>query len=139
MKKVILIALCVAAAAATYVNWDAISHELLALRLIPQEERFTELYFDQYPTATEHAGLQRISFTFAIHNKEGATVTYPYTVYGEANDQILISSSATTTVGADETAVIPVSLNFPYGSRRRVVIELTKLGQRISFWLSSGQ
>lgn len=56
--------------------------KLNAWKLLPQPETFTELYFAAYPQeASQVPDGTKVSFTFVVHNLEGATTTYPYMVY----------------------------------------------------------
>src|ERR1700677_2196121 len=85
--------------------------DLNSLKLIPQPERFTELFFQNasdLPRATV-AG-QPISFAFTIHNVEYATTTYPYEVYFESSDGEQVDfTSGTVTLPSDASTTIPVS------------------------------
>ncbi len=82
------IALCVL----LYLARVPLYNELNALKLIPEPEPFTELYFDTYPQdPSQVTNGTTISFSFTIHNVEGTTTTYPYLVY-------VMRSLGTTTI-----------------------------------------
>lgn len=110
------------------------------LSLVPRPERFTELYFNNsslLPTAT--AKNKPVSFSFTIHNEEGASFVYPYIVYFEDPQGNKVDlSSGVVTLDDNATTTIPVSHTFTQSNEQgTVVVDLTSLDQQIDFLLSN--
>jgi hypothetical protein len=117
---------------------EAVQAELNNLKLIPIPERFTELYFDDassLPRQTVRG--QQISFAFTVHNVEGATTTYPYTVYFQyALGYKVVFASSTMTLAPDESTTTIISHVFSQSNETgKVVVNLTSLDQSIDFLL----
>jgi hypothetical protein len=105
-------------------------------KLLPTNQEFTELYFNDYLALpkTVTAG-QSISFSFTIHNVEGVTTAYPYTVYflypdGQkvpfVTDSVTLANNASTSIN--------VSYQFHTSDTTgSVVVDLTQLNQTIDF------
>src|ERR1700677_2498708 len=56
--------------------------EMYALKLVPENTPFTELYFENPSSLPQQIiANQPLSFAFTIHNVEGVTTTYPYSAY----------------------------------------------------------
>jgi hypothetical protein len=137
-KQVTLIVIIAAFAAVIllYLIRTTVYAGLNNLDLIPQPERFTELYFEDasnLPRMT--VAKQPIEFAFTIHNLEGVTTTYPYSVYLKypfANNDVLVSS--TITLADNATTTIPIQYVFPATNEQvEVVVDLTSLNQSIDF------
>jgi hypothetical protein len=119
-----------------YVNRTELYTEMNRLDLVPKPEALTELYFNDYaelPKTT--VANQPISFSFTIHNLEGATTTYPYTVsfvYPDGTNNVFASSSvAIPNNGSDSVTIDYV---FPQSNLTgSVVVNLTNLNQQIDF------
>jgi hypothetical protein len=83
-KKSILasiLAIFAVAVAACFFAWPTIYRALDAWKLVPHEEKLTELYIADYnalPKAVVPG--QVVPFTFVIHNLEGTSTVYRYTV-----------------------------------------------------------
>ena len=120
--------------------------EMNALKLVPESERFTELYFTN-PAAIPTSTLvgQTMSFAFTIQNLEGVTTTYPYTSYFEDPTGGTISlAHGIVTLADNASTSIPVSYTFLTSSTSTsnklidgdVVVALPTLGgQQIDFLL----
>jgi hypothetical protein len=136
---IILVCVILAGSFFLYQEKSVVYADLNSLKLIPQPETFTELYFENasyLPRATV-AG-QPISFSFGIHNVEYATMTYPYEVYFEYPDGSQIYfTSGTVTLASDASTSIPVTYTFQAsGLVGKVVVDLPSLGdQQIDFLL----
>jgi len=122
-----------------YQKQFTISGVLTSANLIPQPERFTELYFENastLPNAT--VALQPISFSFDIHNVEYATTTYPYEVYfQDAQGAMTMLAQNSVTLPANGSTVISVSYVFKTSNEPgRIVVDLTSLNQQIDFLLA---
>ncbi len=112
---------------------------LNSLKLIPQPERFTELYFNNssnLPRAT--VAKKPISFSFGIHNVEATTTVYPYEVYFVDNTGYRVNfTSGTVTLASDASTTISVSYTFQSSNLTgEVVVNLPSLNnQSIDFLL----
>jgi hypothetical protein len=133
---VVILAVCVV----VFLSYkkEAVQAELNNLKLIPIPERFTELYFNNassLPRQTVRG--QQDSFSFTIHNVEGATTTYPYSVYFQyALGYKVIFASSTVTLAPDESTTTAISHVFSQSNETgKVVVELTSLNQSIDFIL----
>jgi hypothetical protein len=109
------------------------------LKLIPQPERFTELYFENasaLPRAT--VARQTASFAFTIRNFENATTAYPYEVYFEyPNGERIGFATGTVVLANNASLTIAVSHMFPSSNLHgSVVVDLpSQGGQSIDFLL----
>lgn len=66
--------------------------ELNMFNVLPKEEHFTELYFnDHLSLPHEVRAGEDISFTFIVHNVEGKNMLYPYRTY-------MVTQHGTTTI-----------------------------------------
>jgi hypothetical protein len=112
--------------------------EMDALKLLPEPERFTELYFtDPAAIPTSTVAGQTMSFAFTIQNLEGVTTTYPYTSYFEdATGGTTSLANGIISLPDNASASIPVSYTFPASVNGEVVVNLPTLGnQQIDFLL----
>ena len=103
----------------TYASQNEIKSGLMTLKLLPQPERFTELYFSDY--AALSAKLPKtirkgstISFAFTIHNLEGKEMNYPYVVYMVDDTFHATTTIQQKTIALDDSAstTIPVAYTF---------------------------
>ncbi len=115
-----------------------INSVLNRLNLIPKQEEFTELYFDDYSKLPKQsvAG-QDISFSFTIQNHEGRDVTYPYKVYFEypSGYKYVIKSGLVTTSNRESKTIW---VNHRFGMSNlygKVVVNLENIDQSIHFLL----
>lgn len=108
------------------------------LKLIPQPERFTELYFDPTSLPDQIISYQPLLFSFTVHNLEGATTTYPYKVYLEypTGKQITFANGSITLAnGAEATTNIKHIFYFS-NKKLKVVVKLTAIDQSIDFLIN---
>ena len=114
----------------------AIYQEFNNLKLVPEPETFTELYFNNPNNLPKVAvkGEKEI-FSFTIHNLEGVKTLYPYSVY-------FLSQNGVRTIFAKGNVVInngdSDSITVPYvfassDEKGMVVVMLTSLNQQIDF------
>ncbi len=132
----ILVGLVVILGLVLFTHSDMVMAQLNEWKLIPQPEHFTELYFDNasaLPTLTSK-GVEA-SFSFTIHNVEGATTAYPYRVYFEYPSGYRVAFTAGTVLLADNASTtITVSHTFRSTDEvGKVVVMLTSLNQSIDF------
>jgi hypothetical protein len=121
---------------AAYFYRTGISEALSSVKLVPEPEPYTELYFDNadsLPTSTT-AG-QPMAFSFTIHNVEGTSTVYPYEVYFQypngapfviARDSVTLADGASTTIDVLHTFK-------PLSTQGKIVVDLTSLKQQIDF------
>lgn len=122
-----------------YQEQPAIYAALDSLKLVPQPERFTELYFKN-PSSLPRAAVaqQPISFAFTIHNAEGATTVYSYEVHfdyqGGGRTDL---ATGTVLLVNDASATIPVYYTFQTSNPQgRMVVDLpSENNQSIDFLL----
>ncbi len=120
-----------------------LSVEADTLSLIPHDEHFTELYFSAYPSlkSSETPGEKTLSFSYTIHNVQGADTIYAYRVYLMAPaGQTYPIANGTKTIQNDAADRVIVEYTIPQSFETRdatVIVELPDRGQRIDFPLSS--
>lgn len=125
-----------------YAYRDAVYTKLNDFKLIPQEERFTELYLNDYLTfPKEIVKGQKVTFSFTVHNLEGKTVTYPYVAYLKTEDGYRISiARGSVTLADKESRIVTESYTFKSALKTEkvtVFIELPDQGQSLHFKLPS--
>lgn len=120
---------------------DYLYNVMNRLKLIPQPEQFTELYFDDTPLLPKEIDNNALnSFSFTVHNMEGVTTSYPYNVsflYSSGRRVIIESSTVTLVNNASTTVVVPRTYNHQSNDKGRVVVELTSLNQSIDFLITN--
>jgi hypothetical protein len=129
----------IAASLIVYLDKSAVYAELNTLNLIPQPERFTELYFeDASNLPRKTVAKQGISFSFGIHNVEYATTVYPYEVDFEYPDGSEVAiAQGTVTLASNASTTIPVTYVFQDSNvTGKVVVTLpSENNQSIDFLL----
>ena len=107
--------------------------ELHALKLIPEEQHFTELYFiDSSTIATHYRKNDRLRFSFGIHNVQGVAMTYPYRIILSHNGVDTTIKTSTTTLWDSEVQSIQESFVVPFDVRTgRLTVELPEQRQHI--------
>lgn len=121
-----------------YLYRPAIYAELDTLKLIPRPERLTELYLNdslKLPKTINKGDV--VPFSFAVHNLEGKTTTYPYVIYIQSSDGSTIPIDRSSVTLADQTSTtIRESYTFKTASTSaEVFIELTGRNQSLHFVL----
>ena len=133
---IIVVLLLVTIGGFAYAGRNTLYNELNTLKLIPEPERFTELYFDDSASLPRNTVKgEPVSFSFTVHNVEGATTTYPYRVYFQdpSGDQQTLTTGTVSLADGASTA-IPVSIIYPVSNARGMfVVDLTALNQSIDF------
>jgi hypothetical protein len=113
--------------------------ELWALKLVPENTAFTELYFENPSSLPQHiTANQPLSFAFTIHNVEGITTTYPYSAYLQYPSGLqVVFASGTTTLSSNASTTIDIQHMFYFSNQNpEVVVKLTSLSQQIDFYVS---
>lgn len=108
-------------------------------KLIPQPERFTELYFD------DHTRLPKIivpgetnTFVFVVNNLEGHPTYYPYAVYFQGVDGVVVPIQDGTVFLSDgEQQKITVTTKGDWSSSNgKIFVVLKEQNQKIHFFVS---
>lgn len=136
------LALFWAAATVLGENGAAIRNKMSDWKLVPEAERFTELYFDNYESLPRRIdGGGALAFSFAIRNLEGAVTDYPYAVYVERQDgRRDIVSGGAIRLADRENKTVSVSNKIEDGAAaNKIVVRLTNLNQEISFLLTNNK
>ncbi len=133
------ISLLVILSVITFISWGFSSHgfDRFYTAIQPHNQTYTELAFNNVNKlpSTIPADNQ-IPFSFWVHNVEGRTYTYPYTVTIESGNKATTVKKGSFTLSSngqksiDEIIAVPSSSN-----RQQVDVNLTSLNQSIDFWL----
>jgi len=132
------LAILVAILGSLYFETGPIYGELKNLNLIPVPERFTELYFQDPATLPNSVAKGKtLSFSFVIHNVEGATTTYPYVAYFESSDNTKsVLQNGNVSLSDNESTTIAVAHTFAAAAGTgTIVVDLPTLSQQIDFLL----
>ena len=103
---------------------------------------YTELAFaapTQLPTQLTKDGA--VSFAFAVHNVQGSTVTYPFTVYSEisgSQEIPLATGNLTLQNGQWTTTHETVHVSRP-GFTQQIFVSLPLQQQTIDFWIKGAK
>lgn len=110
-----------------------------ALKLLPQPEKFTELYFEDHLTLPTTITTKPQSFSFTIHNVEYQTMIYPYDVYAQIDDTKQEIDQKTVTIPANEYKTISESFTIATSAatKAEIVISLPKKQQQIDFFIQA--
>ncbi len=104
-----------------------------------QPETFTELYFENHINLPKAAIKDKVNdFKFTIHNLEYRTITYPYTIYAEADGIKQELDKGSVTLRQDEYKTILESFSLVIdGKRTKITVLLTDKNQSIHFWMGA--
>ena len=79
--------------------------------LVPEPEHLTELYLNDYDSLpTSITSSQNVPISFSIHNLEGATSTYSYTMYTASSSPKKINVTGSIVLSPDEVGVVKQSI-----------------------------
>jgi hypothetical protein len=115
--------------------------QLQAWKLIPTPESYTELYFDHNLTLPSVVTDKPITFAFGIHNAQGQTMIYPYTVtIVSANGTIRPLAHGLIAIADAATATIPEAIGLTAGTTNaEISVDLPNQHQEIHFWLGAAK
>lgn len=118
---------------------SAVYEQLNKFGLMPEPERFTELYFDDYDNLPKKIiDNKTISFSFTVHNLEGMDKEYPYVIYTKKNHGETVLDIKTVSVKNNEYKTVTESYTFNEFSTEEIVfIELIEQDQKIHFLLTN--
>jgi hypothetical protein len=115
---------------------QAIYAQLDSWKLIPRPERFTELYFNNHTNLPKQiSNGEKISFSFVIHNLEGKSWQYPYSVFFISQDgQITNIEEATVTLSDGEYKTIEETYTSALADNNgEIFVELQQPKQELHF------
>lgn len=109
--------------------------EMDTLKLIPQQERFTELYFENHThLPTEVSANTPFTVSFVIHNLEGEDMIYPYNVYVKDSYGTTTLESASVMVKDAAYKTITEKYNLKsVNSQKTLFVELPSKHQELHF------
>jgi hypothetical protein len=108
-------------------------------RLLPEHERFTELYFthpDSLPGYYLPGLAQSLSFT--THDLEYRTTVYDYAIIEQSADrsQAVVLDNGTFTLHQNQYKTVTHALKFTdVGQRIKITVQLTNTHESIAYWL----
>jgi hypothetical protein len=115
-----------------------IAKQFHAWKLLPQEEQFSELYFDDSPylPKTYGPGLPQ-SFTFEVHSLENIPTTYRYEVFAESSAGVDYAvDNGVFAINPGQRHAQRITANMPdLGSRVRIVVRLSST-QSVHYWVT---
>ncbi len=111
-----------------------IKAQLDAWKLLPRNEQFTELYFnDPASLPSEVTKGTKIDFSFTIHNLEGTDKDYTYSVYfTDAAGAVTSIDKNTHYIANDGNEIIQETYTYS-GTAGRITVELPELNQSLHF------
>jgi len=125
------------------ISWLVRTHKITNFynAILPHNQTYTELAFKNiYNLPSTIPSNDKISFAFWVHNVEGRTYTYPYTVTLKTGSKTTILTKSTLTLLSNAQASISEKLTVPSSSsRQQVDVTLTNLHQSIDFWLKGNK
>lgn len=121
------------------INWLVGTHKIANFynAILPHNQAFTELAFNNvYNLPSTIPANNQIYFSFWVHNVEGRTYTYPYTVSLKTGSKTTILTNSSLTLLSNARTSISEHVTVPNSSSRlQVEVTLTSLRQSIDFWL----
>ncbi len=142
LKYVFIFFVLPAIIAITYVSYGHKSYiykQLDNFHLIPRQEHFTELYFNNHTNLPKNPTINgMIKFSFAIHNLEGKDKEYLYVVYFKKGKyRTTTVDQKTVLVKDNEEKIITETYKFNSNTIiETIFVGLTDLNQEIHFSLS---
>jgi hypothetical protein len=118
-----------------FVNRSALARQLNDLQLVPQPERYTELYFEnhqQLPVLVKPGDKQDLPFT--VHNREHNTITYSYKVMAGITEETdgYVLGEGTITLAHDSSQTLHPTISVP-PLGQRIAIKVALQYQGIAF------
>lgn len=127
------------AAALAAGNPAFVRDRLVAAKLWPQPEAFTELYFTQQLLLPKTAANGPVSFSFTVHNEQNGATTYPYLiVLAKPNGQAETLQTGSLTLQKGEARNVVVTAALPAGTTTaEIAVVLPNRQESIHFWLGA--
>lgn len=119
-------------------NPKLVEAQLNAMKLLPQEETFTEVYFSDHQKLPQKVDpYQLIPVEFTIHNLEGKEYKYGYEVLINTDGNKVPLTQATVSLEDNEYKTIKESYSTAYsGKRYQIIVNLINKNQSIDFWVN---
>jgi hypothetical protein len=116
-----------------------IYQELKALKLLPEKEVFTELYFEDYNhLPRESITGKTASFAFTINNLEGKDFKYTYEVFMKNEYGIILIDTKTISIKNNDSQTINESYTFDRDfAQETLFVRLREKNQEIHFLLTN--
>jgi uncharacterized membrane protein len=121
-----------------FINWAVRTKPVIAATT-HQPERFTELYFtysNNLPSSVHSGQLLPVSFT--VHNAEGHTMTYVYSVkfVDSTSNQTIVFNQHQFSLPNDKVQVITDDIKLPtFNGRAEATVALINQPETIHFWV----
>ncbi|HRN69940.1 MAG TPA: hypothetical protein PLS49_02035 [Candidatus Woesebacteria bacterium] len=121
-----------------FADKSAIISWLNEYKLLPQPERFTELYFEDHTNLPTHLiASDEADFKFTVHNLEYEPFTYNYTVKAESTQSAELLDEGTFTLNHDEYKTIGGTISTQEAQiRTKINVSLENKNQSIHFWVN---
>lgn len=133
------VSILVILSAISFISWGFSTHNFNRFynAILPHNQTYTELAFNNINKLPGTVPIDhRISFSFWVHNDEGRTYTYPYTITIESGNTATTIKKGSFTLSSNGQKSIDESIAVPSSSNRQQVdVNLTSLNQSIDFWL----
>lgn len=112
---------------------------LIYLGLIPQPEKYTELYFEDNEKLPALLSTSPQSFRFTIHNLEYKIMQYPYSVYIQSGNNTQQIDTQTVILGKNQYKTITENYTPATTSAQqsKVIVLLKNKHEQIDFLLSN--
>ncbi len=106
--------------------------------LLPQPERFTELYFEDHDKLPKQLiATQEPKFQFTVHNLEYEPFTYNFKVEALSTESAKLLNEGSFTLNHDEYKTITESISTAEASiRTKINVSLENKNQSIHFWVN---
>jgi hypothetical protein len=142
LKKHGVIAAVVLAVLLATANFGSVKNQLNAWKLLPQPERYTELYFtdhQQLPTTYRPGQAQDVKFT--VHNLEHQSVSYRYAIVasggeGSAPPPDTLASGTFVLRHGEHKSISQPAASGDLGKRVKISVELKNQNHTIHYWLT---
>lgn len=136
-RAIVCLLLCIIAILFVAASNQPQFRQALRFATTHQPERLTELYFSNPQTlpSAYHPG-EKIAVAFVIHNMEGTTKDYPYTIELQAPRTDIVAAHGSVRIFGGRRAKLTVPIAIRASAPRiAVVVLLPTKQQSLHFWL----
>lgn len=124
-----------------FIDKNAVIAFLNKHNLLPQPERFTELYFEDHETLPKQIiATEEADFKFTVHNLEYEPFTYDYKVEAISTQESKLLDQGSFTLEHDtyKTLANTISTSTEEANiRTKINVSLENKNQSIHFWVNS--
>jgi len=109
---------------------------------IPQQETFTELYFENHlHLPTRFSNSQSQPFSFTIHNLEGKDMIYPYefSLRSPNKKKEVLDTRVVVIKNNEKKTITEIVPSIYEQDRSEVVVTLLNKNQQIDFWMEGNK